>query len=81
VVLGVLDLVRRGELEPPPPRCADPCRGGLEQLVRRLVEVEVRLVLLVLVEVDGACGDDGGEAQRDGDDDLEAALPGPGGGA
>jgi hypothetical protein len=43
------------------------------------VEVEVRLVLLVLVEVDGACGDDGGETERDGDDDLEAALPGPGG--
>jgi hypothetical protein len=77
VVLGVLDLVRRGELALPSEGCADPRRGGLEQLLRRLVEVEVRLVLLVLIQVDGARGDDGGETERDRDDDLEPASPGP----
>jgi hypothetical protein len=35
------------------------------------MEVEVGLVLLVLVQVDGAGGDDGREAERDRDDDVE----------
>jgi hypothetical protein len=40
-----------------------------------LVKVQVRLVLLVFVEIDGPGDDDGGEAEGDRDDDLEPALP------
>ena len=76
MVLGVLDFVRRDELESPARGCANPRSGGQEKLVGRLVEVEGRLVLLVLVQIDGARGDDRREAQRDRDDDLEAGLPG-----
>ena len=43
------------------------------------MEVELGLVFLMLVQEDRARGDDRGEAERDGDDDLEPALPGGGG--
>jgi hypothetical protein len=45
------------------------------------MKVDVGLVLLVLVQVDGAGRDDGRQAERDRDDDLEPAAPGPGGAA
>src|SRR4051794_15013398 len=78
MVLRIQDLARRARLERAPSGRADAGGGGVEEAVGRLVEVEVRLVLLVLVEIDGARGDDCGEAERDRNDDLEAALP-PGG--
>src|SRR3954452_1236772 len=43
------------------------------------MKVELGLVLLMLVEEDRAGGDDRGQAERDGDDDLESRLPGGGG--
>jgi hypothetical protein len=48
----------------------------MQQVVCRVVEVDGRLVLLVLVEKNGAGGEDGGEAEGDRDDDLEPGLPG-----
>ena len=78
MVLGPLDLVGRVQLERPAGRASDAGDGGLQQIVGGGVEVDGRLVLLMLVQVDGAGRDDRREAEDDRDDDLQAGLPGAG---
>jgi hypothetical protein len=79
MVLRVLDLVCGAGLQRSSLRGSEPGGGGRQQSVRRLMKVDVGLVLLVLVQVDGAGRDDGRQAERDRDDDLEPPSPDPGG--
>src|SRR4051812_27963250 len=75
MALRLQDLARRAHFERVAGGRADARGGGVEEAVGRLVEVQVCLVLLMLVEIDGAGGADGGEAERDRDDYVQPALP------
>src|SRR5262245_13848757 len=66
-------------LELSAPRRGDPDAYGGDEIAGRGVEVLLRLVVLLLVAVDGRGGDDGREPERDRDQDLDSRVPGAGG--